>query len=72
MPLLHVRKVFVIQQVSTGLFLTEDLFFTKCLRHAGREVDPASAKETGEWNIGGGDFDVVGIYELDESNRELF
>lgn len=60
----HVRKVWVVQQRSTGLFLNDDLHFTRSLRRAGRCYDAESASETGRWNLGE-DYEVFSFLELD-------
>lgn len=63
MPLLDVRHVFVIQQRSTGLYLTDDLFLSRSLRDAGHCPDRESALDTGRWNLQD-DFQVHDFYLL--------
>lgn len=59
-----VRQVWVIQQRSTGLFLSVDLFPVQSLRAAGRCFDRDSAEATGDWNFPG-DFELHAFYEPD-------
>lgn len=46
-----VRRVWVIQQKSSGLFLNLDLCLVRSLRQAGRAPDVECAHETGRMNL---------------------
>ena len=46
-----VRRVWVVQQKSTGLFLNLDLCLVRSLKHAGRAPDVECAHETGRLNL---------------------
>jgi len=63
--LLDVRKVFSIQQRSSGFWLTSELFLSKSFKDAGRCYDRESALDTGRINLED-DFQIVVYYELNE------
>ncbi|HJW26501.1 MAG TPA: hypothetical protein VJ576_16520 [Rhodocyclaceae bacterium] len=60
--LLDVKRVWVIQQRSSGLFLTPDLFLSRSLKQAGRCEDRESALDTGRINLED-DFEVASFFE---------
>lgn len=62
---LDVRQVWVIQQRSTGLYLTNDLYLSRSLNDAGRCYDRESALDTGRINLED-DFQIHNFYELNE------
>lgn len=63
--LLDVRQVWVIQQRTTGLYLTNDLYLTRSLYDAGRCYDRESALDTGRINLED-DFQIQNFYELND------
>lgn len=56
------RKVWVIQDKRTGMFLHLDLYLVRSLKLAGRAPDPLCARDTAEMNIQG-DFEIHSFYE---------
>ncbi len=68
--LANVRRVWVVQSRSSGMFLNEDLFFTPLLRHAGRCFDYESALTTAQWNLGE-DYEISSFYERDDEQPGL-
>lgn len=56
------RQVFVIQCASTGLFLTEELGYSRSLRHAGKCYSMEEAVDTAVCNLSD-DFEVFGFWE---------
>ena len=64
--LLDVRRVWVVQQKSTGRFLHLDLYPVRSLKQAGRAPDLECAHETGRMNFDQ-DYEVHAIYEAVEN-----
>lgn len=60
--MLDLRRVWVVQQRSTGRFLSLELYFVKSLKHAGRAPDFECAHETGRLNLDG-DYEIHSFYE---------
>lgn len=60
--MLDVRRVWVVQQRSTGRFLSLELYLVKSLKNAGRAPDAECAHETGRLNLDA-DYEVHGFYE---------
>lgn len=58
----QIRRVWVIQQRSTGMFLHLDLYPVRSLRLAGRAPDLECAHETGQMNFGR-DYELHSFYE---------
>lgn len=56
------RRVWVVQQKSTGRFLSLELYLVKSLKNAGRAPDVECAHETGRLNLDS-DYEVHGFYE---------
>jgi len=55
---------YVIQSRETGLFLTEELGFSKMLREAGRLHDVEEAADTAALNFDPGEYDIVVFWDL--------
>lgn len=55
---------YVIQSRETGLFLTEELGFSKMFRDAGRLHDFEEAVDTAELNFDPGECDIVMFWDL--------
>lgn len=68
MPLLNVRHVWVIQMRSTGLYLTEELGYSRLLRDAGRCDSREAALDTGRMNLDD-DFAVSDFYVREAANE---
>lgn len=60
--LVDARRVWVVQQKSTGFFLHLDLYPVRSLKAAGRAPDLECALETGRMNWEN-DFEVFSFYE---------
>lgn len=60
--MLDLRRVWVVQQKSTGRFLSLELYLVKSLKNAGRAPDFECAHETGRLNLDV-DYEVHGFYE---------
>lgn len=60
--MLDLRRVWVVQQKSTGRFLSLELYLVKSLKNAGRAPDFECAHETGRLNLDG-DYEVHTFYE---------
>ncbi|MEZ0233104.1 MAG: hypothetical protein ACAH12_09715 [Methylophilaceae bacterium] len=60
------QRVFVIQCKSTGQFLTENLYYTKSLKRAGRLYDPQEAMDTADNNISDNDWEVHSFWEVEK------
>lgn len=58
------NRVFIIQCLSNGLFMTDDLGYTKSFKAAARSMDYQDATDTGVLNLGN-DFEIHSFYELD-------
>ena len=63
--LLDVRRVWVVQQKSSGRFLNLDLCLVRSLKHAGRAPDLECAHETGRLNLDS-DYEVHTFLELND------
>lgn len=63
----ELRRVWVIQDKATGMFLHLDLYLTRSLRSAGRAPDPLCAKETAEMNMQG-EYEIHSFWEPMEGN----
>lgn len=59
------RRVYVIQCKVTGEFLTENLFYSRSLKFAGRLYDPQEAIDTAENNLSGDPYEIHSFYEGD-------
>lgn len=60
--MVDLRRVWVVQQKSTGRFLSLELYLVKSLKNAGRAPDFECAHETGQLNLDS-DYEVHGFYE---------
>lgn len=60
--MVDLRRVWVVQQKSTGRFLSLDLYLVKSLKHAGRAPDVECAHETGRLNLDR-DYEIHAFYE---------
>lgn len=60
----EVRVAYVIQCRTNGLFLTEELEFSRSFRGAGRLHDPQEAVDTALDNLDADDFEIHQIFEL--------
>lgn len=60
--MLEFRRVWVVQQRSTGRFLSLELYLVKSLKNAGRAPDFECAHETGRLNLDE-DYEVHSFYE---------
>lgn len=56
------RRVWVIQDKATGMFLHLELYLVRSLKLAGRAPDPLCAKETAEMNLNG-PYEIHSFYE---------
>lgn len=65
MALLDVRRVWVVQCRSNGLYLNPDLHLVRSLKEAGRAPDRECALDTGRINLED-DFQIHDFYELNE------
>lgn len=61
------RKVWVIQDKGTGMFLHLDLYLVRSLKQAGRAPDPICARETADLNLSGA-YEIHSFYEESEAN----
>lgn len=59
------RRVYVIQCKATGEFLTENLFYCRSLRRAGRLYDAQEAIDTAVNNTNGDEFEIHSFFEGD-------
>lgn len=60
--MLDLRRVWVVQQKSTGRFLSLELYLVKSLKNAGRAPDFECAHQTGLINLAG-DYEIHSLYE---------
>lgn len=56
------RRVWVVQQKSTGRFLSLELYLVKSLKNAGRAPDFECAHQTGLLNLAS-DYEIHAFYE---------
>lgn len=56
------RRVWVIQDKATGMFLHRELYLVRSLKQAGRAPDPVCARETAEMNMHG-EYEIHAFYE---------
>lgn len=61
----ELRRVWVIQDKETGMFLHLDLYLTKSLKNAGRAPDPICARETAEMNMDS-EYEIHSFFEVRE------
>lgn len=59
----ELRRVYVIQRKSTGMFLHLDLYDVRSLKHAGRAPDMDCAIETAQLNLPEGDWEIHTFFE---------
>ena len=58
----ELRRVWVIQDRATGMFLHLDLYLVRSLKQAGRAPDPLCAKDTAGMNMDG-PYEIHSFYE---------
>ena len=63
-----VRRVWVVQQKSSGLFLNLDLCLVRSLKFAGRAPDLECAHETGRMNLDS-DYELHAFFEEFEGHE---
>ena len=64
----ELRRVWVIQDKATGMFLHLDLYLVRSLKQAGRAPDPLCARDTAEMNMDGS-YEIHSFFEEYDDKR---